>query len=143
MVDVKLSLIVELPGAVPFSKQLCFKNSSDGLNREVPIDGMTDEHHFDLKLFDKKTKKEYNKRYFFRTRKCEPAYQTVNMSYEAYEAMTSDSRPDKFRPEGMYKPTELNNAWKALTEQQKLEWHLDYHAKALGGRVLSYHVYGD
>jgi len=46
MIDIKVSLTVAVPGAVPFSKQQCFKNCEGTAkkgrthNGETPMEGM-------------------------------------------------------------------------------------------------------
>lgn len=141
MADIKVSLSILVPGAKMFSKQLCFKNSKNeqGIMVETPVEGMTDQHRLRVEHEDKKTHKKYTKVYEFHTRKSEPAKQVMNICQEAYDYMTSDNRPEWFRVSG----ENPNTLWAKMSEEQRLQLHLNRLAESFGGVVDSYEVFPD
>jgi len=82
--------------------------------------------HFEVKVMDK-GKPEVLK---IATRKCRPATQVVSLSEEAYDYFTdSSTTPYKFK-----------GLWKNLTANQKIQWHCQQIAEAMGGRLDSFVV---
>ena len=68
------------------------------------------------------------------TRNCIPAHQTINLSLEAYQYMTSlDSCPITVRP----------SYWKGLSQKQRLEHHLKDYCQDLGGISYTYQILPD
>lgn len=141
MTDTKVSLSILVPGATMFSKQLCFKNSKNehGISVETPVEGMTDHHRLRVEHEDKKTHKKFTKVYEFHTRKSAPAKQVMNICKEAYDHMTSESRPDWFRVQGE-NPVSV---WSKMSKEQRLQLQLNRLAESLGGVVDSYEVFPD
>lgn len=148
MTTTKVSLTIALPGSVMFSKQLCFKNSTikdkngKTVNVETPVEGMTNQESFTLKLKDKKTGNMYTKRYDYHVRKCIPAKQVINISEEAYRAMIENEIPDFFRMAGVSRK-QLPALWQSLTDSEKLMIHFDAIAADLGGEVVDYEIFPD
>ena len=128
MSTTKLSVTVELQGSTMMTPQVCGENPENYNEEKVIIP---------VKQYDKKTKKVFyrNEPLTFRTRKCIPAYQSINMSEEAYEYMTSQACPEWY-PLGIGK-------WKRLSKKERLELHLERTCKALNGVSYSYVVFGD
>lgn len=145
MIDIKVSLNVLVPGAKMFSKQLCFKNSTiknkkgKAIVVETPVEGMTETFSTVIPYKDKVTGKTVNNRVTFHIPACRPARQVINMSSVAYDYMVSREVPDWFRCPGQ----NPKKVWQDMSEQQRLELHLDRTAKALGGKVESYYVAED
>lgn len=133
MIDTKLSLTVAVPGAVPFSKQLCFKNNT-------PIKGMTEEFYAYIPEKNPQNGKTISKKVTLHICKRRPARQVINMSSEAYNYMTDGSScPEWFKAPGK-NPSKV---WKALKDTQRLELHFERIAADLGGVVEAYHVVED
>ena len=66
------------------------------------------------------------------TRKTRPAKQAIQLSEMAYEQIISDYVPYKYK--GKVK-------WKDLTNRQKIKWHCESIASALGGTLESFKVF--
>lgn len=146
MVDIKLSLTVTVPGAVPFSKQLCFKNSTieDKKGRpvtiEAPIEGMTEPFTAWVPMWNKQLNKAESRRTTLHICKRRPAHQTINMSTQAYQYMIDGN----YCPEWFYVPGKnASKEWKSLSQTQRLELHLARVAADLGGEIDSYFVAED
>ena len=110
----------------------------------------------DLSKFDKHVFKILNKEenkletYVYFTRKNRPAKQTINISEEAYEYYVSTEVPSNF-----HIPAELRaslkrshesfeqQAWKKLSKEERLEWHLKSICDSMGGKMESYTVFDD
>lgn len=133
MIDIKVSLTVAVPGAVPFSKQSCFKN-------DTPIEGMTEKFHAYVTEKNPQNGKPVSKRITLDICKRKPARQVINMSSDAYNYMTGgNSCPEWFRTPGKNPSKE----WKALNDTQRLEMHLERVAADLGGVIEAYSVADD
>lgn len=141
MNDIKLSLTVTLPGRVMFSEQECSKQLKktivDKKNHKKVIDvtvvdfAKTTEHSMvvESKVDGKKVKETIH----FRTRKCKPITQVINMTSEAYNYMVSAECPYWEKPKD----------WKGYNKQKRLESHLHQTALTLGGQVKYYKVFED
>lgn len=117
MVDIKISLNIELPGNTMYSKEASFKNAT-------PI---PDRHNKEfLKVEDGKGNFET---LAINTRKCIPAKQVINLSQEAYDYFISDDKPAEYRGD-----------WKKMSQAARLHWHMEETAKALGGRMIDFTV---
>ena len=80
--------------------------------------------HFEVKVMDK-GKQETIK---VSTRKCKPATQVISLSEEAYDYFVDPfSTPYKFK-----------GVWKSLTKNQKVQWHCQQIAEAMGGKLESF-----
>lgn len=84
------------------------------------------------------------------TRKCVPAKQVLNISTIAYKNFIGNTAPDSFyAPVGfepyksLKKMTLREQAWNALTDEQKLLWHCREIAANLGGTVEDFTVFPD
>lgn len=128
MSTIKLSVTIVLPGSTMMTPQECGENPENYKKHKILLN---------VKRYDKKTRKNFfrTEAVVFRTRKCIPANQSINMTEEAYEYMTSTVCPDWY-PEGI-------NKWKKLPKTERLELHLERTCKALGGVSYSYIVFGD
>lgn len=110
----------------------------------------------DMSKFDKHVFKIFNKEenkpetYVYFTRKNRPAKQTINISEEAYEYYVSTEVPSSF-----HIPAELRaslkrshesfeqQAWKKLSKEERLVWHLKAICNSMGGTMESYTVFDD
>ncbi len=128
MVSIKMSVTIELLGSKMMTPQECGENPENYDNNKLLLS---------VKNFDKKTKKFFYKTepLTFKTRKSIPANQSINMSDEAYEYMTSQACPEWYSF-GISK-------WKKLSATERLELHLDRVCKGLGGKSYTYVVFGD
>lgn len=128
MVTIKLSVTIELQGSKMMTPQECGENPKNYDDNKLLLS---------VKHFDKKTKKFYYRTepLNFKTRKSVPAQQSINMSDEAYEYMTSQACPEWY-PFGI-------NKWKKLSATERLELHLDRVCKGLNGKSYTYVVFGD
>lgn len=98
----------------------------------------------------------------FYTRKSKPARQVLNISREAYKSFISNEMPPNYHaPKSFvpYMPTRSRNdrklgkwvdgmpiniqAWKQLSTEERLKWHLENIAQNFNGRVESYSVFND
>lgn len=135
MIDIKVSLNILVPGATMYSEQSCSKNDK---GKKVVLEEMTEPGHVFISVKNAEGKM-VRQRIDFRTRKCIPACQVLNMSTEAYEYMISKSVPEWFRvPGGSAKAT-----WEKMTETERLEKHLERTAAHFHGTVENYQVLGD
>lgn len=130
MSDLKLSVTIELQGSVMMTPQECGENP-ENYNGHTTV--------LNVKHYDKKTKKSFYRKEVvkYQTRKCIPAYQSINMSQESYDYMTSTACPEWFMPKGGLK------IWKNLSKKQRLEEHLTRTCEALNGKSYTYIVYDD
>ena len=124
---IKLSLNVVLPGRIMLSEQECSKNPEESFNHHSMV--VTDEHH--------------NKELIhFSTRKNKPAVQCLNISEDAYKAMTAKASNQK---DDMNNCPEWSKArdWYNLSKAQRLVAHLDRISKSIGGISFTYNVMED
>lgn len=161
MIDIKVNLSIALPGSVMYSKQECFKQLKEVAkykNGKVIKDKKTGKVKYVTKLvadpekFDHKVMLLDNggkepERVTIHTRKCKPARQVLNMSTEAYNYMVSEAIPAGFKAPVGVKPTKKKSAaqvaWEGMTQEDRLLWHLNETAAALGGTLEDYQVFGD
>lgn len=97
--------------------------------------------------------------YTVQTRKCKPAQKVVRISDAAYWEMITKV-PAKFRAPKGYKFDKKNLSdtdkedysnksfadiacWKAMTKEEKVEWHLKQFAKDEGGYLIDYVIFKD
>ena len=128
MSTTKLSVTIELQGSTMMAPQVCGENPENYDVHTMPLS---------VRNYDKKTRKVFYKTepLSFKTRKSIPAYQSINMSDEAYDYMISQSCPEWY-PLGARK-------WKQLSPKMRLELHLERTCKALNGKSYTYVVFGD
>ena len=144
MSEIKLSLSIELQGSTMFSKEECLKTTQKVIERKTKsgkvfkktiyvqtedLDKMT---KGSVRITDKNGKNP--EIITFHTRKCKPATQTINMSKEAYDYMTSKDS---------CLPNIKSYVWAKMNKKQRLEAHLDLVCKALKGTSYTYKVFDD
>lgn len=144
MSEIKLSLSVELQGSTMFSKEECLKTTRKVIEKKAKA-GKIYKKTIEVKVEDWDKMEKHSMRVAnmngtspeiitFRTRKCKPATQSLNMSKEAYEYMIDkDSCPSWSKP----------GKWAAMSEKGRLESHLQRTAEHLGGISYTYQVFGD
>ena len=143
MVDIKVSLTIELPGSSMYSKQMCLENikkeykAKDGKIVTKTIVNEVPELHDDnvVRVLDAKGK--FKQEIHFLTRKCKPAYKTTNLSKEAYYYMVSNEVPDGFNVKHAKK------AWGNMNKEERLLWHLNRYAENFRGTLIDYKVFDD
>lgn len=130
MSNVKMSVTIMLPGGTMMAPQECGENPKNYDRNVITLS---------VKHFDKKTKKSFfrNEPLEFKTRKCNPVPQVINMSEEAYEYMTSAMCPEWFIPMGGI------SKWKKLSANERLDFHLERTCQAMGGISFDYVVFED
>lgn len=123
MSEIKISVSITLPGGVMLTqaeaKQL--EKEKAGLGYDMTK----------LKVEDKKRNTEI---LHIRTRKCKSCSQSINMSKEAYNYMTSKDS---------CLPNIKSYVWNKMNKTQRLEAHLDLVCKALKGTSYTYKVFDD
>lgn len=141
MSNIKIRLTVVLPGSTLLSQEETCKLQNVTVKTEsgkpVVKDGkvltepvlLPDKHkfnHFEIKVMHK-GRPEVLK---VATRKSKPAKQVIRLSEEAYkEFINSSIVPYKFK-----------GVWKGLTDNQRIKWHCQQIADALGGTLDSFVV---
>lgn len=123
MSEIKISVSITLPGGVMFTqaeaKQLEKEKAGTGFDITK------------LKVEDKKGNKDVLS---IKTRKYKSCSQSINMSKEAYDYMTSrDGCP----------PNVKSFIWAKMNKKSRLEAHLDLVCKALKGTSYTYKVFDD
>lgn len=123
MSEIKISVSITLPGGVMFTqaeaKQLEKEKTGTGFDITK------------LKVEDKKGNKDVLS---IKTRKYKSCSQSINMSKEAYDYMTSKDS---------CLPNIKSYVWAKMNKTQRLEAHLDLVCKALKGTSYTYKVYDD
>lgn len=137
----KIRLSIVLPGSTLLSQEETCKLQTvtvkDKNGRPKVKDGrivtqeilLPDKHkfsHFEIKVMDK-GKPEVIK---VATRKSRPATQVISLSEEAYENFIDPT----------FTPYKFKGVWKALTDNQRIQWHCKQIAEAMGGRLGSFVV---
>lgn len=123
MSEIKISVSITLPGGVMLTQA-----EAKQLEREKTGTG------FDitkLKVEDKKGNKDVLS---IKTRKYKSCSQSINMSKEAYNYMTSKDS---------CLPNIKSYVWAKMNKTQRLEAHLDLVCKALKGTSYTYKVFDD
>ena len=128
MYEIKVNLIVELPGRTMLSKQECLKQ----LKNDEIVEDFDKMEEFSLRIYDPETNKHLIIK--SRIRKCKPAIQSLNICKEAYEYMISkNSTPSSIR----------ENNWLRMSQESRLEHHLKEISESLGGISFTYQVIED
>lgn len=128
MYEIKVNLIVELPGRTMLSKQECLKQ----LKNDEIVEDFDKIEEFSLRIYDPETNKHLIIK--SRIRKCKPAIQSLNICKEAYEYMISkNSIPSSIR----------ENNWLRMSQESRLEYHLKEISESLGGISFTYQVIED
>nr|DAH00684.1 MAG TPA: hypothetical protein [Crassvirales sp.] len=124
MSDVKVSLTVALQGRTMLSQE-----TADALEKLSPASGY-DKTSIEVSGPDHKDREVI----VIKTRKSIPATQTINLSEEAYNYMTSSESCPFFLKQ---------RHWNALKTKERLAIHIERIAQQLGGVVLSCQVLED
>lgn len=123
MSEIKISMSITLPGSVMLTqaeaKQLEKEKTGTGFDITK------------LKVEDKKGNKDVLS---IKTRKYKSCSQSINMSKEAYDYMTSKDS---------CLPNIKSYVWNKMNKTQRLEAHLDLVCKALKGTSYTYKVFDD
>ena len=123
MSEIKISVSITLPGGVMLTqaeaKQLEKEKTGTGFDITK------------LKVEDKKGNKDVLS---IKTRKYKSCSQSINMSKEAYDYMTSKDS---------CLPNIKSYMWAKMNKTQRLEAHLDLVCKALKGTSYTYKVFDD
>lgn len=139
MSTTKIRLSIVLPGSTLLSQEetcklqnVVVKTESghpkvkDGkvVTESVLVPDKSKFNHFEIKVMDR-GKPEVLK---VSTRKTKPATQVISLSEEAYEEFTNpDITPYKYK-----------GVWKSITKNQRVQWHCQQIAEALGGKLDSF-----
>lgn len=141
MITTKVRLSIALPGSVLLSQEETCKLQNMVVRTESGKPKMKDGqvirepklvpdsskfHHFEVKVMDK-GKPETLK---VATRKCKRATQVINLCEEAYNEMVNPN----------IVPYKYKGAWKGLTNNQRVQWHCQQIAEAIGGNLESFVV---
>lgn len=154
MIDVKMNLTVLLPGSNMISKQECLKQLKEEvkdkkgnikfIDKDVPD---PEKHNLNYLKVSYDGKKEVISYY---TRKCTPAKQVLNISTVAYNYFISSGAPEGFHIPPNFQPYKSlrlmslrDQAWNALSKEQRLRWHCEQIAANLGGVVEDFIVFQD
>lgn len=126
MNETKLNLNIILPGRVLLSSRECEENPKLLEKQVIRVESLKK---------DKKKKKlikdvEYLNIYI---RTCKPASQSINLTKQAYDYMTSKDCPSFIKPKD----------WSRMSKVKKLEAHLEETCKALGGISYTYQIFED
>ena len=142
--EVKVSLTIELPGAIMWSKEECLKTIHKVIEKKTKA-GKIYKKTIEVKVEDWDKMEKHTMRVTdtngtspeiitFHTRKCKPATQSLNMSKEAYEYMIDkDSCPSWSKP----------GKWATMSKKERLEAHLQKTVEHLGGTSYTYQVFED
>lgn len=144
MSEIKLSLSIELRGSTMLSKEECLKTTQKVIERKTKT-GKVYKKTIEVQVedWDKMDKHTMQvtgpngsdpETITFHTRKCKPATQSLNMSKEAYDYMTSKDS---------CLPNIKSYVWAKMNKTQRLEAHLDLVCKALKGTSYTYKVFDD
>lgn len=130
---VRLSLVIN--GATRLSERECQENPKESFEE------------FPIKVeFKEKGRTKYE-RLVIRTRKNRLVKQSIQLSKEAYDYMTSNEIPDRklskrvpFKKNGKKRPTPI---WETYTDDQKLRWHFKNIADSLGAVSFNFEILDD
>ena len=134
MNDVKVSLNVILPGRTMFSKQECLKQLKEPVNKRnkkskvKTVSDPTKTDKFTMTVGTGRNKEVIE----VHIRRCKPVVQSINLTHDAYEFMTSlDARIGNSR------------LWKSMSKTKRLEANLIRYAESLGGVLKDYVIFED
>ena len=145
--EIKVSLTVELPGAIMWSKEECLKTTQKVIEKTSKKTGKTYKKKVnvlvdDLDKMDKHTlrvtehyadKKPVTETITFHTRKSKPATQSLNICKEGYNYMISAECPSWSKPK----------VWNTMKPKERLEAHLQRITEGLGGTSYTYQIFED
>lgn len=136
MSEIKVRLSLHMPGAQRLSWEEAQKHPKESYD-VFPIK---------VESTDKRGKTHYE-RLVIKTRKNRIIKQSVQLSKEAYDYMTSDEVPD--HKLGKRVPFRRNGkrvmvpVWETYSDSQKLEWHFKKIADSLGAVGFNYEILED
>lgn len=123
MSEIKISVSITLPGGVMLTQA-----EAKQLEKEKAGTG------FDITKLEVEDKKGNKDVLSIKTRKYKSCSQSINMSKEAYDYMTSKDS---------CLPNIKSYVWAKMNKKQRLEAHLDLVCKALKGTSYTYKVFDD
>lgn len=123
MDNIKITLTMSVPGAKLLSDTQCKENKT--FNK---IALTLNEH-------DPQKKEEHIVLF---TRKPKAIKQVVNMTEETYNYFISEDIPYNYK---MQKSSTTKPAWKSLSKEQKVEWHLREYCLNFKAKLISYKIY--
>lgn len=126
MVETKVRLSMEVPGATMLSSQDCEKMSKKEAYKQESLT---------IEYAAKKGKKSVTKRetIHYSVRKSKPARQNILISKEAYVYMTKGESPSP----------KMNKVWVNMTSAQRLEYYFNLIAEDLNAISFSYEILDD
>lgn len=140
MDNIKVSLTITLPGGVMYSKEECLKTTQKIVKVTSKKNGKTFSKRVlttekDPSKFERSTLKIIGgETLSIEVPKCRPASQTINMTREAYNYMTSKVCPEWFKN---------HSKWLKLKPLERLEEHLKTTSAHFGGVIESYKIFED
>lgn len=141
MSTTKIRLSIVLPGGTLLSQEEACKPQNVAVKTEsghpkvkdgkvvtetVLVPDKSKYDHFEIKVMDKGRPETLK----VSTRKCKPATQVISLSEEAYDEFTN---PNTI-------PYKYKGVWRSLTKNQRVQWHCQQIAEAMGGRLESFVV---
>jgi hypothetical protein len=160
MDEIKISLTVLVPGAKLLSEQECSKYSTKPIivkkGRYKGKQARDKDGKFlyrteivpDPEKCDKHVLRFDDGNITFYTRKQESIRRVINMYEEAYDYFISNEMPPGyhapkgFKPKGGGGPINAQ-AWKKLSIEERLNWHLNAIAISMGGTLADYKIFDD
>lgn len=144
--EIKVNLNVILPGRVMLSKEECLKTTQKVIEKTNKKTGKTYKKTInvqvdDIDKMDKHTIKVTNyvdnrpvvEIISFHTRKTKPAMQSINLSKDSYNYMTSSECPSWSKPK----------VWNTMNKKERLESHLQRIVESLDGVSYTYQIFED
>lgn len=137
----KIRVTITLPGGVLLTQEEACKPQNvtvktesghpkvkDGkvVTEQVLVPDSKKHDHFEIKVMDK-GRPEVLK---VSTRKCKPAKQVISLSEEAYDEFTNPNLT----------PYKYKGVWKGISKNQRIQWHCQQIAEAIGGTLDSFVV---
>ena len=133
MVELKLSLILVLPGSIMVSQQ----------EAENKPEELTEEHKTFLSKGYKTKKGKGPKVITFRTRKSIPARQVLQMSKEAYKAMLEEPTSPKYSKIVAKVKGKHIRVWETMSEDDRIKKNCELIAHDMGAISFDYNILGD
>ena len=138
MNDIKINVKISIPGSQMYAEKVCSKIIKRKLKdakgkiyfAKAPLYDYTKNVKNTLEVTDGKKEEIIT----FFTRKCIPAYQSINMTSDAYNYFIDEKAPKTFTKANM---------WKKLSEEEKVKYHLTILAESMGGNLDSFKIFDD
>lgn len=140
--EIKVSLTIELPGAIMWSKEECLKTTQKTIiNKTKNGKAYKETINVQVEDWDKMDSQSLRvvgengtETLIFHTRKCKTASEHVNISKEAYDMMVDKSQC----PYGI-----SHYDWKRMSRQARLDYHMSKIAENKGALGYDYFVFDD